>query len=234
MNDQQIEEAFKTGVLVVSIMREKNEPKGVRKVDIRGNFIIAPPTISIPDEGTLIRTLLPYSTPPDSVTVILNDETAVTVENLEWIENPGTGTMLYRLCMCTCMPGKTYTCAAPDKMTYEQCCDRCCKMRLEGPQPEPMPYDRVSGPRLAEVEASLAQVGLKRASGPKKKYPIDLNLIEVEQNPQQYISCLRRDANGNCTWWRVCGVEKTWLFTLCYDIILTPYGWGVASHWERY
>ncbi len=206
--------------------REQEALRGIEKKDIRRGLVIAAATVSIPNEQTLVRTLLPHSTPPDSVVVILNDETAVAVENLEWIENPGTGSMLYRLCMCTCIRGKPFTCAAPDKMTYEQCCDRCCRMRLEGPQPQP--YERLSGNRTAEVEASLAQVGLKRASGQKKTYPIDLPLFGSNPNPQQTITCLQKDEQGNCIRWRICGTTTSGVYK-CYEIVKDPaFGWVVT------
>lgn len=140
-------------------------------------FVIAPPTVSIPDGRTLNRRLLPYSTPPGSVAVELKNHTSVTVDYVESIENwefcPKPDR--YRKCTCQCVSGKLFKWGARDATTLSQCCDRCCKMGLERPQP--LPPERMAGLSLAqgaEVNASLATVGLQRVLNKTKAYPISL------------------------------------------------------------
>jgi len=54
--------------------------------------------------------------------------------------------------------------------------------------------------------------------------------IKLGDQPAQTITCMRRDAKGNCNWWRICGSLGPNGAYRCYDIIdLGPgIGWQVA------
>ncbi len=198
----------------------------------QNRVVIAPATESLADGQSVLQKLLPYTTPPGSAVVVLNDGSAVTVEGLEWAEGPGSNPKPqgYIKCACQCITGKVFICGAPDGMSYEKCCDRCCKMRLEGPRPMPMPYDRTAspGPRAAEVDASLAALGLRRATAGRKAYPIDLVLLGSNPQPEQIFICMRKDAQGQCIHWRICGTNNEGVYK-CYDIVKDPaFGWVVT------
>ncbi|MGY2754027.1 hypothetical protein ACVW0Q_002075 [Thermostichus sp. MS-CIW-21] len=54
--------------------------------------------------------------------------------------------------------------------------------------------------------------------------------IKLGDQPAQTITCMRRDAQGNCNWWRICGSLGPNGAYRCYDIMdLGPgIGWQVA------
>lgn len=76
----------------------------------------------------------------------------------------------------------------------------------------------------------LARAGLKRAAGQRRPYALDLVLFGSAPQPEQYISCMEKDKQGNCTHWRICGTTNSGVYR-CYDVVKDPvFGWVVT--WE--
>jgi hypothetical protein len=81
---------------------------------------------------------------------------------------------------------------------------------------------------LSKIDGILSQAGLQRVSGRKKSYPIELVLLGAEPHPEQTITCMAKDAQGNCTHWRICGTTVSGVYK-CYDVVKDPlFGWVVT------
>jgi hypothetical protein len=55
-------------------------------------IVIAPVTISIPDESALINALRPFSTPPDPLSIVFEDGRVILVRGIDWQTAPASGT----------------------------------------------------------------------------------------------------------------------------------------------
>jgi hypothetical protein len=92
------------------------------------------------------------------------------------------------------------------------------------PLPEPVTvraYARLKWDEPIKDERALQRTLQNRA--------LDVS-IELGDQPAQKITCMRRDAQGNCNWWRICGNLGPKGEYSCYDIInFGPgIGWQVA------
>jgi hypothetical protein len=191
--------------------RSKPEAKAMEQEPTKTKrTVIAPATVSIPDQAALIRALLPYSVPPEAVVVVLRDGTAVRVENLDWIRpaTPSEG----RICVCPKGGGRI----CPGTISCADCCRVIVHQEVESLLPD----------RMSEVDEALRQAGLKRVTNRKRTYPVNLVLFGDDPKPDQYITCMNRNAAGDCTHWRICrkadsGESK------CYDVVRFGKDWVV-------
>jgi hypothetical protein len=50
----------------------------------------------------------------------------------------------------------------------------------------------------------------------------------INPQPDQTISCMQKDAQGNCIHWRICGTTTSGAYR-CYDVVKDPAsGWVVT------
>jgi hypothetical protein len=192
---------------------------------------LAPPDLSIPDESTLIQILAPYSPPPDSMIVVLKSGKAVVLNGLEWATTEISPPNLKQkpgIKWCSCKSGN-HMC--PESWTCSDCCALLDKIFLEYrviPKYNELPKDM-----QAEVDSTLLEANLKLPEmhfylnkKQKKLYEVDMKLINPQ--PDQTISCMQKDAQGNCTHWRICGTTTSGAYR-CYDVVKDPaFGWVVT------
>lgn len=173
----------------------------------------------IPDAASLVRVLTPYTKPPEQLWVVLPDQTAVLVSSVEWASAGGEATD-YRICGCSKESGGG-SALCPADVT----CDLCCKVER---RPAVADLRTASPAGAAQADSVLTRAGLRRASGRPKSYPLDLVLVTQEGPPQQTISCMEKDSQGNCTHWRICGTTTGGAYR-CYDVVKDPaFGWVVT------
>ena len=218
-------------------------------------IVIAPVTNSIPDESALINVLRPFSTPPDPLSIVFEDGRVIFVRGIDWQTAPASGTAKTTatgIKWCDC-GGKLGKHMCPESWSCADCCALIKKV-FEGKAFEArtlLPRDRDYGPvlvfeakqkqgrfldptermfkeELSKIDGILSQVGLQRVSGRKKSYPIELVLLGAEPRPEQTITCMAKDAQGNCTHWRICGTTVSGVYK-CYDVVKDPLlGWVVT------
>lgn len=185
-------------------------------------LVVAPPSASIPDRETLIRTLMPYSAPPESLVVVLPDGTSGLVRNLEWAQpqgNPANQKQKPGMRYCDC-GGNMGRHLCPDSWTCADCCALIKKVLYDTRM---FPKDRQQ-----ELDEVLSEAGLKRATARRQRPLLPINFFSSDPSPDQTITCMAKDAQGNCTHWRICmkldsGIER------CWDVIKDPLlGWAVA------
>jgi hypothetical protein len=189
----------------------------------KDRIVIAPVTISIPDESALINVLRPFSTPPKSILVFLEDGTGVMVGNLEWIENNQYEPQ-NRPSVCLCDNRRVIFC------DWRGCGTRLCASKCHGDVTIiSEPIRKLPPTNSAEVISILRSAGLQFSSGKRKKaYPIEIVLYDGGSQPEQTITCMAKDAQGNCTHWRICGTTVSGVYK-CYDVVKDPLlGWVVT------
>jgi hypothetical protein len=203
---------------------------GVARIK-KGRRILTLPDVPIPDESTLIQILAPYSPPPDSMVVVLKSGKAVVLNGLAWATTEISPSNLKQkpgIKWCSCKSGN-HMC--PESWTCSDCCALLDKIFLEYrviPKYNELPKDM-----QAEVDSTLLEANLKLPEmhfylnkKHKKLYEVDMKLINPQ--PDQTISCMQKDAEGNCTHWRICGTTTSGAYR-CYDVVKDPaFGWVVT------
>jgi hypothetical protein len=209
-------------------------------------IVIAPVTISIPDESALINVLRPFSTPPDPLSIVFEDGRVMFVHGIDWQTAPASATANTKGARwCKCEGGREVFCPKG------WACGDCCDVVLKAFEARTLlPRDRDCGPvlifdakqkqgrfldptermfkeELSKIDGILSQAGLQRVSGRKKSYPIELVLLGAEPRPEQLIVCMARDAQGNCIHWRFCGETSSGV--KCYDVVKDPVKGWVAT-----
>jgi len=216
----------------------------------RDRIVIAPVTISIPDESALISVLRPFSTPPDPLSIVFEDGRVILVRGIDWQTAPASGTANrppkgIKWCDCGGNLGR-HMC--PESWSCADCCEVIKKafeartLLPHGRDYGPVlifdakqkqgrfldPTERMFKEELSKIDGILSQAGLQRVSGRKKSYPIELVLLGAEPHPEQTITCMAKDAQGNCTHWRICGTTVSGVYK-CYDVVKDPLlGWVVT------
>jgi hypothetical protein len=87
-------------------------------------IVIAPVTISIPDESALINVLRSFSTPPDPLSIVFEDGRVMFVRGIDWQTAPASGTAKTPpkgARWCKCEGGRQVFC--PQGWSCGDCCD---------------------------------------------------------------------------------------------------------------
>ncbi len=201
------------------------QSKGLPVTSVSNRLVIAPATASIPDASALIQALLPHSVPPESLVVVLHDKTGVRVRNLEWDSH------YMQLSAAKQLPKGIKWCDCGSSLGRHLCpeswsCADCCSVIKKAFESRTLSPEQSS-----EIDAILREVGLQRVSNDdnkKKTYPIAFNLFGADPKPEQTITCMNKDAKGNCTHWRICGTTTSGTYR-CYDVVKDPvFGWVVT------
>jgi hypothetical protein len=244
-------------LLLQSAFSQEQELGGKAKGKVRKSeeatphrIVIAPVTISIPDESALINVLRSFSTPPDPLSIVFEDGRVMFVRGIDWQTAPDSSTAKtlpkgIKWCNCGGSLGRQM---CPERWSCVDCCE-VIKKAFEARTL--LPRDRDYGPvlvfdakqkqgrfldptermfkeELSKIDGILSQAGLQRVSGRKKSYPIELVLLGAEPRPEQTITCMAKDAQGNCTHWRICGTTVSGVYK-CYDVVKDPLlGWVVT------
>ncbi|MCX7603923.1 MAG: hypothetical protein N2036_07595 [Bryobacteraceae bacterium] len=207
-------------MLIIPLAAEAQEPAAGRRPapqPATRRTVIAPPSASLADPSAVLRAVLPYTPPPPRLAVVARDGVAVEASPLEWLpagEMPGT--LELRFCKC---PNEWRLCPAWP-------CADCCRVIVR--KLEDGNTSRASA--STEPDQLLARAGLRRARGAVPRPVVEIPVYEWGGQPQQYISCIQKDSNGNCIHWRICGTTTSGVYR-CYDVVKDPvFGWVVT--WE--
>jgi len=199
---------------------------------VTGRRLLTLPDVPIPDESTLIELLKPYSRPPDSLIVVLENGKAVMVNNLEWATteiSPSNQKQKPGIKWCECKSGR-HMC--PESWSCADCCALLDKIFGPNSPYRVIPrYEDLPKDVQAEVDKTLLEANLKvggqytNKSKQSEARVIDVDLINPESQRMTVVCWV--GPSYNCQVWRVC-YDLPNGNTRCIFVVRSGNGWDVV------